>query len=124
VCRHTNLRLNPYEEGRDIYIDIFDSSSLTAAIVQHFVPGGAIVHAAPQTCCLAGLSRTLKTFQAIPFETSGELHALALLKRLQGPLNQAIIVQEDVEGYLVMHRVSFIMLPLWVASWLLTGCDL
>eukprot|EP00884_Botryococcus_braunii_P019335 jgi/Botrbrau1/6085/Bobra.177_1s0023.1 len=50
-------------------------------------------------------------FQAFSFETFGGLHAdaLALLQRLQGLLNQAIIAQEDVEGYFVMHRVSFII---------------
>jgi hypothetical protein len=32
-----------------------------------------------------------------------------LLKRLQGLLNQAIIAQEDVEGYFVLRRVSFII---------------
>jgi hypothetical protein len=39
-------------------------------------------------------------FQAFAFETFGGLHAdaLALLKRLQELLNQAIIAQEDVEG--------------------------
>jgi hypothetical protein len=39
-------------------------------------------------------------FQASAFETFGGLHAdaLALLQRLQGFLNQAIIAQEDVEG--------------------------
>ncbi len=43
--------------------------------------------------------------------TLGGLHAdaLALLKRLQGLLNQAIIAQEDVEGYFVLCRVSFII---------------
>ncbi len=49
-------------------------------------------------------------FQAFAFETFGGLHAdtLALLKRLQGLLNQAMIAQEDVEGYFVLRRVSFI----------------
>ena len=50
-------------------------------------------------------------FQAFAFETFGGLHAdaLALVKRLQGLLNQAIIAQEDVEGYFVLRRVSFII---------------
>jgi hypothetical protein len=50
-------------------------------------------------------------FQAFSSETFGGLHAdaLALLQRLQGLLNQAIIAQEDVEGYFVMRRVSFIL---------------
>ncbi len=45
------------------------------------------------------------------FETFEGLHvdALALLKRLQGLLNQSIIAQEDVEGYFVLRRVSFII---------------
>jgi hypothetical protein len=42
-------------------------------------------------------------FQAFAFETFGGLRAdalaLALLQRLQGLLNQAIIAQEDVEGF-------------------------
>jgi hypothetical protein len=48
---------------------------------------------------------------AFAFETFGGLHAdaLALLQRLQGLLNQAIIAQEDVEGYFVIRRVSFII---------------
>ncbi len=36
-------------------------------------------------------------------------NALALLKGLQGLLNQAIIAQEDVGGYAVVRRVSFII---------------
>ncbi len=50
-------------------------------------------------------------FQAFAVETFGGLHsdAFALLKRLQGLLNQAIIAREDVEGYFVLRRVSFII---------------
>ncbi len=50
-------------------------------------------------------------FQALLFETCRGLRAdaRALLKRLQGLLNQAIIAQEDVEGYCVLPRVRFIM---------------
>jgi hypothetical protein len=52
-----------------------------------------------------------EAFQAFAFETFGGLHAdaLALLQRLQGLLNQALIAQEDVEGYFVIRRVSFII---------------
>ena len=41
-------------------------------------------------------------FQAFAFEPSRGEH-------LQGLLNQAIIAQEDVEGYFVLRRVSFII---------------
>jgi hypothetical protein len=80
----------------------------------HFVPGGAAARAAKdkQTRYAVLLSRQPPVaFQAFAFETFGGLHAdaLALLQRLQGLLNQAIIAQEDVEGYFVMRRVSFII---------------
>ncbi len=59
--------------------------------------------------------------QAFAFETFGGLYAdaLALLKRLQGLLNQAIIAQEDVEGYFVLRWVSFI-----IAAYAAVGCQL
>eukprot|EP00884_Botryococcus_braunii_P004734 jgi/Botrbrau1/14261/Bobra.113_2s0007.1 len=81
----------------------------------HFVPGGAAARAAQdkQTRYAVLLSRQQPpvAFQAFAFETLGGLHAdaLALLQRLQGLLNQAIIAQEDVEGYFVIRRVSFII---------------
>jgi hypothetical protein len=79
------------------------------------VLGGAAARAAKdkQTRYAVLLSRQQPpvAFQAFAFETFGGLHAdaLALLQRLQGLLNQAIIAQEDVEGYFVMRRVSFII---------------
>ncbi len=47
----------------------------------------------------------------ICFETLGGLHsdAFALLEPPQGLLNQAIVIQEDVEGRFVLRRVSFII---------------
>ncbi len=53
-------------------------------------------------------------FKAFAFKSFAGLHAdalalLALLKRLQGLLNQAIIAQEDVEGYSILRQVSFII---------------
>eukprot|EP00884_Botryococcus_braunii_P006806 jgi/Botrbrau1/16126/Bobra.7_2s0085.1 len=91
------------------------SSPLTVANLLHFVPGGAAARAAQdkQTRYAVLLSRQQPpvAFQAFAFETFGGLHAdaLALLQRLQGLLNQAIIAQEDVEGYFVIRRVSFII---------------
>eukprot|EP00884_Botryococcus_braunii_P019961 jgi/Botrbrau1/6649/Bobra.104_2s0036.1 len=38
-----------------------------------------------------------------------EMPCTPLNRRLQGLLNQAIIAQEDVEGYFVIRRVSFII---------------
>jgi hypothetical protein len=113
--RRADLRLHAWEEGRDLYIDIVGSSPLTVANLLHFVPGGAAVRAAQdkQTRYAVLLSRQQPpvAFQAFAFETFGGLHAdaLALLQRLQGLLNQAIIAQEDVEGYFVIRRVSFII---------------
>jgi hypothetical protein len=113
--RRADLRLHAWEEGRDLYIDIVGSSPLTAANLQHFVPGGAAVRAAQdkQTRYAVLLARQQPpvAFQAFAFETFGGLHsdAFALLKRLQGLLNQAVIAQEDVEGYFVLRRVSFII---------------
>jgi hypothetical protein len=104
-----------WEEGRDLYIDIVGSSPLTVANLLHFVPGGAAARAAQdkQTRYAVLLSRQQPpvAFQAFAFETFGGLHAdaLALLQRLQGLLNQALIAQEDVEGYFVIRRVSFII---------------
>eukprot|EP00884_Botryococcus_braunii_P000165 jgi/Botrbrau1/10149/Bobra.0121s0001.1 len=113
--RRADLRLHAWEEGRDLYIDIVGSSPLTVANLLHFVPGGAAARAAQdkQTRYAVLLSRQQPpvAFQAFAFETLGGLHAdaLALLQRLQGLLNQAIIAQEDVEGYFVIRRVSFII---------------
>eukprot|EP00884_Botryococcus_braunii_P013095 jgi/Botrbrau1/21787/Bobra.0190s0014.1 len=113
--RRTDLRLHAWEEGRDLYIDIVGSSPLTVANLLHFVPGGAAARAAQdkQTRYAVLLSRQQPpvAFQAFAFETFGGLHAdaLDLLQRLQGLLNQAIIAQEDVEGYFVIRRVSFII---------------
>jgi hypothetical protein len=113
--RRADLRLHAWEEGRDLYIDIVGSSPLTVANLLHFVPGGAAARAAQdkQTRYAVLLSRQQPpvAFQAFAFETFGGLHAdaLALLQRLQGLLNQAIIAQEDVEGYFVIRRVSFII---------------
>jgi hypothetical protein len=47
----------------------------------------------------------------VALQATSRLHAdaRASLQRLQGLLNQAIIAEEDVEGYFVMHRVSFII---------------
>eukprot|EP00884_Botryococcus_braunii_P022649 jgi/Botrbrau1/9068/Bobra.0376s0038.1 len=110
-----DLRLHAWEEGRDLYIDIVGSSPLTVANLQHFVPGGAATRAAQdkQTRYAVLLSRQQPpvAFQAFAFETLGGLHAdaLALLQSLQGLLNQAIIAQEDVEGYFVIRLVSFII---------------
>ena len=61
--------------------------------------------------CLLARQQPPVAFQAFAFETFGGLHsdAFALLKRLQGLLNQAVIAQEDVEGYFVLRRVSFII---------------
>ncbi len=49
--------------------------------------------------------------RSFAFATFGGLHAdaLALLKRLWGLLNQAIIALEDKEEYYVPCRVSFII---------------
>eukprot|EP00884_Botryococcus_braunii_P011717 jgi/Botrbrau1/20546/Bobra.145_2s0095.1 len=113
--RRADLRLHAWEEGRDLYIDIVGSSPLTVANLLHFVPGGAAARAAQdkQTRYAVLLSRQQPpvAFQAFAFEALGGLHAdaLALLQRLQGLLNQAIIAQEDVEGYFVIRRVSFII---------------
>ena len=113
--RRADLRLHAWEEGRDLYIDIVGSSPLTTANLQHFVPGGAAERAAQdkQTRYAVLLARQQPpvAFKAFAFETFGGLHsdAFALLKRLQGLLNQAIIAQEDVEGYFVIRRVSFII---------------
>jgi hypothetical protein len=113
--RRADLRLHAWEDGRDLYIDIVGSSPLTVANLQHFVPGGAAMRASQdkQTRYAILLSRQQPpvAFQAFSFETFGGLHsdALALLKRLQGLLNQAIIAHEDVEGYFVLRRVSFII---------------
>lgn len=113
--RRADLRLHGWEEGRDLYVDVVGSSPLTVANLQHFVPGGAATRAAAdkQTRYAVLLARQQPpvAFQAFAFETFGGLHAdaLALLKRLQGLLNQAIIAQEDVEGYFVLRRVSFII---------------
>jgi hypothetical protein len=113
--RRADLRLHAWEEGRDLYIDIVGSSPLTVANLLHFVPGGAAARAAQdkQTRYAVLLSRQQPpvAIQAFAFETFGGLHAdaLALLQRLQGLLNQAIIAQEDVEGYFVIRRVSFII---------------
>eukprot|EP00884_Botryococcus_braunii_P008242 jgi/Botrbrau1/17419/Bobra.0054s0015.1 len=113
--RRADLRLHAWEEGRDLYIDIVGSSPLTVANLLHFVPGGAAARAAQdkQTRYAVLLSRQQPpvAFQAFAFETLGGLHAdaLALLQRLQGLLNQSIIAQEDVEGYFVIRRVSFII---------------
>jgi hypothetical protein len=113
--RRADLRLHAWEEGRDLYIDIVGSSPLTVANLLHFVPGGAAARAAQdkQTRYAVLLSRQQPpvAFQAFAFETFGGLHAdaLALLQRLQGLLNQALIAQEDVEGYFVIRRVSFII---------------
>eukprot|EP00884_Botryococcus_braunii_P021545 jgi/Botrbrau1/8074/Bobra.0230s0001.1 len=123
------LRLHAWEEGLDLYIDIVGSSPLTVANLLHFVPGGAAARAAQdkQTRYAVLLSRQQQpvAFQAFAFETLGGLHAdaLALLQRLQGLLNQAIIAQEDVEGYFVIRRVSSSLRRQWVASWPLAGCD-
>ena len=113
--RRADRRLHAWEEGRDLYVDVVGSSPLTVANLQHFVPGGAATRAAAdkQTRYAVLLARQQPpvAFQAFAFETFGGLHAdaLALLKRLQGLLNQAIIAQEDVEGYFVLRRVSFII---------------
>ena len=113
--RRADLRLHGWEEGRDLYVDVVGSSPLTVANLQHFVPGGAATRAAEdkQTRYAVVLARQQPpvAFQAFAFETFGGLHAdaLALVKRLQGLLNQAIIAQEDVEGYFVLRRVSFII---------------
>eukprot|EP00884_Botryococcus_braunii_P002895 jgi/Botrbrau1/12606/Bobra.0169s0133.1 len=113
--RRADLRLHAWEEGRDLYIDIVGSSPLTVANLLHFVPGGAAARAAQdkQTRYAVLLSRQQPpvAFQAFAFETFGGLHAdaLALLQRLQGLLNQAIIAQEGVEGYFVIRWVSFII---------------
>jgi hypothetical protein len=79
----------------------------------------ALPHSQLPTCCtsfrryavLLSRQQPPVAFQAFAFETFGGLHAdaLALLQRLQGLLNQALIAQEDVEGYLVIRRVSFII---------------
>ena len=113
--RRADLRLHAWEEGRDLYLDIVGSSPLTVANLQHFRPGGAAVRAAEDKqaryAALLARQQPPVAFQAFSFETFGGLHedALVLLKRLQGLLNQAILTQEDVEGYLVMRRVSFII---------------
>ncbi len=79
------------------------------------MPGGAATGAAEdkQTRYAVVLARQKPpvAFQASAFETFGCLHAgaLALLKRLQGLLNQAITAQEDIEGYFVLRGVSFII---------------
>jgi hypothetical protein len=44
--RRAGLRLHAWNEGRHHYIDVVGSSPLTVANLQHFVPGGAAVHAA------------------------------------------------------------------------------
>ena len=68
------------------------------------MPGGAATRAAEdkQTRYAVVLARQQPpvAFQAFAFETFGGLHAdaLALVKRLQGLLNQAIIAQEDAQG--------------------------
>jgi hypothetical protein len=113
--RRADFRLHAWEEGRDLYIDIVGSSPLTVANLLHFVPGGAAARAAQdkQTRYVVLMSRQQPpvAFQAFAFEIFGGLHAdaLALLQRLQGLLNQAIIAQEDVKGYFVIRRVSFII---------------
>ncbi len=91
-----DLRLHGWEDGHDLYVDVVGSSPLTVADLQHFVP-------ARQQPPVA--------FLAFAFETFGGLHAdaLALLKRLLGLLNQTVIAQEDVEGYFVLRRISFIL---------------
>eukprot|EP00884_Botryococcus_braunii_P004793 jgi/Botrbrau1/14314/Bobra.0287s0007.1 len=100
---------------RRSFIDIVGPSPLTVANLLHFLPGGAAARAAQdkQTRYAVLLSRQQPpvAFPAFAFETFGGLHAdaLALLQRLQGLLNQAIIAQEDVEGYFVIRRVSFII---------------
>jgi hypothetical protein len=76
-----------------------------------------------RSCCR--VSSRLSPSKLSLFETFGGLHAdaLALLQRLQGLLNQAIIAQEDVEGYFVIRRVSFIIAAAVGRSWPLAGCD-
>ena len=113
--RRADLRLHAWEEGRDLYVDVVGSSPLTAANLQHFVPGGAAMRASEDKhnryAVLLARQQPPVAFQAFSFETLGGLHsdALTLLKRLQGLLNQAIIAHEDVEGYYVIRRVSFII---------------
>lgn len=113
--RRADLRLHAWEEGRDLYLDIVGTSPLTVANLQHFRPGGAAVRAAEDKqaryAALLARQQPPVAFQAFSFETFGGLHedALVLLKRLQGLLNRAILAQEDVEGYFVMRRVSFII---------------
>ncbi len=43
-----DLRLHGGQEGRGLYIDVVGSSPLTVANLQHFVPGGAAMHAAEE----------------------------------------------------------------------------
>jgi len=113
--RRADLRLHAWEDGRDLFLDIVGSSPLTTANLQNFVPGGAAERAAQDKLTryaqLLAAQRPPVAFQAFAFETFGGLHsdAFNLLKRLQGVLNQAMVAQEDVEGYLVVPRVSFII---------------
>jgi hypothetical protein len=113
--RRADLRLHAWEDGRDLFLDIVGSSPLTTANLQNFVPGGAAERAAQDKITryaqLLAAQRPPVAFQAFAFETFGGLHsdAFNLLKRLQGVLNQAMVAQEDVEGYLVVPRVSFII---------------
>ena len=86
------------------------SQAMIAAAQTSVFTGGRKAEISMSTSWVRRLSQ-MPTFQAFAFETFGGLHAdaLALLKRLQGLLNQAIIAQEDVEGYFVHRRVSFII---------------
>eukprot|EP00884_Botryococcus_braunii_P006842 jgi/Botrbrau1/16159/Bobra.0309s0008.1 len=95
------LRLHAWEEGRDLYFDIVGSSPLAVANMQHFCAGWGCCtrrsdNKQTRYAVLLSHQQPPVAFQAFSFETFGGLHAdvLALLQRLQGLLNQAIIAQE------------------------------
>eukprot|EP00884_Botryococcus_braunii_P022015 jgi/Botrbrau1/8498/Bobra.0029s0006.1 len=62
--------------------------------------------------CVGGGGRraVVMTWSRLRFRDNPQIDEnLCLMQRLQGLLNQAIIAQEDVEGYFVIRRVSFII---------------
>jgi hypothetical protein len=85
------------------------------------VPGGTAGHAAPTKLTLyahvLAAERLPVSFKGFFFffslslQTSGGLlpDFLLLLKRLKGVLNQAILANEDVEGFSIFSRVSCII---------------
>jgi hypothetical protein len=119
--------------GRDLSINGSSQNSSALPIAnQTIVPGGAAkrrvqdkLSLAAHKCwqhsnCRSGSKRfLLRRSAGYTCAPRGATRGAVLLlrKRLHRGLNQAIVAQEDVEGFWVMNRVRFIMRLRWGATW-------